>query len=88
MAGYVIEEFDEKSLVKEHGEYAHFEAIKPNEAYLQRLRSGPLEELHKTAEKITDLVDYHGQIPEVLEELDGQSTNIEEDENDDVNDGR
>ena len=81
MAGYVIEEFDEKSLVKEHGEYAHFEAIKPNEAYLQRLRSGPLEELYKTAEEITDLAeninDLHGQIPDE-----------NDDENDDVNDGR
>ena len=35
--------------------------MKPDEVYLQRLRSGPIEEFAKTVEEITDLTDPHGQ---------------------------
>ena len=69
---YVLGGLDEKSLVKLNGKYHHFEAIKPNEQYLQRLQSGPIEDFEKTAQKMTDLAEVHG-----------PTTNFDEDDEDD-----
>lgn len=72
---FVLGELDEKSLKKLDGKYNHFEKIKPNEEYLQRLRSGPSEKFQNTIAKMTDLAEYHG-----------QTTNFEEDDADDDED--
>ena len=60
---FVIEGVDNGSLAKKdpdknHDKYDHFERMKPDEAYLQRLRSGPIENFQKTVE-VTDR-NHHG----------------------------
>ena len=52
----MIEGVDNGSLAKKdpdknRDKYDHFERMKPDEVYLQRLRSGPIENFQKTVEK-------------------------------------
>ena len=78
MPTFVIEGVNQKSLRKLNPEkngdkYDHFERMKPDDVYRQRIQSGPIEDFQKTDKKTTEAswVDVG---------LHGEAANIEDDE--------
>ena len=64
-ATYVIEDLDESTLSKsiepgsKFGKYNHFEAMKPNKDYINRLKSGPSAEYLQIVQQFKDIAAQH-----------------------------
>lgn len=74
--------------VKNDNKYDHFERMKPDDVYLQRIQSGPIEDFQKTDTKTTEAswVDSGLTWSSIQEQNlgfdpHGEAANIEDDEN-------
>ena len=97
MPTFVIEGVNQKSLqklnpVKNDNKYDHFEKMKPDDVYRQRIQSGPIEDFQKTDTKTSEAswvdsgLTWSSNSRNLGYDPHGEAANIEDDIEDDEED--